>query len=80
MKDLRDHYHTIKCATCPITTGCGNCIRGDDLCEIYELRRRNAELVEAAVILIDEIMDHGTHQTWKRLSRAVRTPGGDVPR
>ena len=35
---MTDRVH-IKCATCPISSGCDwGCLRGDDLCEIASLR------------------------------------------
>lgn len=51
----------LKCATCPISSGCSwACLRGDDLAEIYVLR--------AALQLIDDyyqtggdLMSHVSH-------------------
>lgn len=41
----------LKCPTCPINVGCcWNCLRGDDLAEIYELRAALRALVEAKAL------------------------------
>jgi hypothetical protein len=30
-------------------------------------------MMEAATTLVDEIREHGTHQTWKTLAHALRS-------
>ena len=62
-----------KCATCPLTSGCGGnpnaegrCLRGDDLAEIAALTFRVAEL-EAALERAQKI---GLKMNWHRTDTA----------